>query len=947
MRGGESGPVVSLGEPDKSSLFEKVRIAEMPPDPEIPLPRSEVDLLERWISAGCTAEQNTTDPSGSGVTDHDVLPTFLLRCTVCHGLRRQEAGLDLRTRESILHGGKSGPAIVLGAPADSLLVQKIRAGDMPPKKSLLDAGVKPVPARELAQIEAWVLAGAPQAPPIIDLASTPDDPLVHAQDREFWAFQPARRVEPPSVAGVHLLQNPVDAFLLASLEAAGLSFAPEADRATLIRRLSFDLTGLPPDPTDVDEFLHDPDEQAYEKLVDRMLASPRHGERWGRYWLDAVGYADSEGGKLDADHPRPHAWRYRDYVIRSLNNDKPYDRFLLEQIAGDELADYEHAPTITHDLYDQLVATGFLRMGPDSTSEREVAFGTDRVDVIADEIDILSSTLLGLTLRCARCHNHKYDPLPQRDYYRLAAIFKGAYDEHDWLKPRPGSEKQYRFDLRTLPYVTTQEKLAWESEKQRIEREIDVLRKDLEQRSAALQESTLNQRLAALPEVLRDDLRKMLATAPESRDDVLKYLAEKFESSLRVRQEDLPGLDAEFARAAKEIQDQIAAFESQRQPEPMIQALWDRGTPSPSYIYQRGDVENPGAWVQPGVPAVLTDGRTPFSIAPPWEGASSTGRRLAFARWLVRPDHPLTARVLVNRVWARHFGAGLVRSLGNFGHTGVPPTHPELLDWLATEFVNQGYRLKSLHRLLVTSRAYRQGSRVTPELERLDPENRLLSRMPLQRLDAEAVRDAMLWVSGQLDARRQGPADPVDVREDGLVTVLGTERGWRRSIYARQRRKEIPTFLETFDLPAMNPNCLERTESIVAPQALLLLNNAEVLALARAFAERVLREVGPDPALQVTHVFRLALGREPGTQEQQLGEQALASLTAEWAAASAEAAPSGVTPSGGTPDVVTPAPTGPASTAPAPTAPAPTAPARALADYCHILFNSGAFLYVD
>ncbi len=378
------------------------------------------------------ADTNRAEPVA--LNQHDVIPIMLRHCTACHGSRRKEANLDLRDKSGMLRGGKSGPAIVPGKPDESLLIKKIRAGSMPPNKRLVEVSVKPVDPSELDTLTHWIASGAPEIALAPDVATTSPDPMVPDKDREFWAFRSPKAVAVPVVRDQGRVRNPIDAFILQRLEQHGLSFSPEADRSTLIRRLSFDLTGLPPEPSEIDAFLADRAPDAYGRLVERLLASPRYGERWGRFWLDLAGYADSEG-KREQEVDRPGAWRYRDYVIRSFNDDKPYDRFLLEQIAGDELADYEHAPQITQQIYDNLVATGFLRMAPDGTWANITSYTADRVEVVADEIDVLGSAVMGMTMKCARCHNHKFDPIPQRDYYRLVAIFKGALDEYDWLKP--------------------------------------------------------------------------------------------------------------------------------------------------------------------------------------------------------------------------------------------------------------------------------------------------------------------------------------------------------------------------------------------------------------------------------------------------------------------------------------------------------------------------------
>jgi mono/diheme cytochrome c family protein len=853
LKGGESGPVIVPGKPDESPLYEKVHGGMMPPGKKDRLDGAEVDTIRRWIAAGARLGPGDggAGPAPGAVTQHDVIPILLRRCTVCHGLRRQEGGLDLRSRSAMLRGGKSGPAIVPGKPAESRVIRKVRSGRMPPRDRLVEVSVKPIEPAETDVLVRWIAAGAPEVALAPDVATTTPDPVVSDKDRDFWAFRPPGPVAVPAVRHAARLRNPIDAFVLQKLEQKGLALAPEADRPTLLRRASFDLTGLPPEPAEVRAFLADRAPDAYERMIDRLLASPRYGERWGRFWLDLAGYADSEG-KREQDLPRPHAWRYRDYVIRSFNADKPYDRFLLEQLAGDELADYENAPAITPELYDNLVATGFLRMAPDPTWANITGYVADRLEVIADEIDVLGSAVLGLTLKCARCHSHKFDPIPQRDYYRLVDVFKGAYDEHDWLKPdvRPGigPVSQDVLGGRHLPHVTTAERRAWEAHNRAIQRDLDALAGE-------------------------------------------------------------PG--------AKESR--VKALRARLLPEPRVHALWDRGEPSPTYVYRRGDPLSTGRLVGPGVPSVLTDGRTPFEVKPPWPGAKATGRRLAFARWLTRPDHPLTARVAVNRLWKHHFGTGLVQSLGNFGKSGTPPSHPELLDWLAREFVRQGWSLKAMHRLIMTSAAYRQSSMVTGAHEKSDPDNRLVSRMPLVRLDAEALYDTLLLVAGRLDETPRGPADAIEARADGLVTPAGTARGWRRLIYVRQSRKQPPTHLETFDSPQMNPNCLERRESTVAPQALHLMNNGMVRQLAEAFAGRVWREVGADPAEQVERVCLIALGRPPGREEKEVGVAALGRLRDVWAKHLAAA---------GKPD-------------------GDAVGLKALAGYCHSIMNSAAFLYVD
>ncbi|MBM3776461.1 MAG: DUF1549 domain-containing protein, partial [Acidobacteria bacterium] len=417
-RGGESGRVVVPEKPQESSLYEKISKGLMPLDKKTTLSSAEIAVIRRWIEAGASSRGGASAMSKTGITEnlteHDVIPLMLLHCTPCHGTRIQEAGLDLRSRASMLKGGRSGPAIVPGRPDQSLILKRIRAVEMPPPKRVLEASVAPMTPGEVDRLAKWIEQGAPEGRVEADVATTDPDPLVSEKDRQFWAFQAPRAVQAPAVRDVDRVRNPIDAFLLHKLEGKGLSFSPEADRLTLMRRAYFDLTGLPPEPEELEAFLADRDPNAYDKLIGRLLASPRYGERWARYWLDLAGYTDL-----------PHAYRYRDYVIRSFNSDKPYDRFLQEQIAGDELADYESAPVITAKMMDNLVATGFLRMIPDRTGSRLTNFVIDRVPVVADAIDVFASSTLGLTIKCARCHSHKFDPIPQRDYYRLLDVFKG------------------------------------------------------------------------------------------------------------------------------------------------------------------------------------------------------------------------------------------------------------------------------------------------------------------------------------------------------------------------------------------------------------------------------------------------------------------------------------------------------------------------------------------
>ena len=842
VAGGDAGSIIDRDRLDASVLLERVVSGEMPPEDETPLSAGQIRQFREWIESGANFRK---PPRQKEVSQHDVIPILLLRCTACHGTRRQEAGLDLRTRESILKGGKSGAAVVPGKPDESLLIQRVHNEEMPPRRKLVSVSVKPMTASELKIVEAWIQNGLPIVEG--DVAQKANQrSKVTDEDKAFWSFQPPRAVKVPLNAVAS--SNPIDAFVAAKLADRGLNLATRAGQNTLVRRACFALHGLPPDPDSVDAFVADWAPDSFKHLVDQLLASPRYGERWGRHWLDAAGYADSEGAQNE-DRIRPHMWRYRDYVIRAFNVDKPYDQFLMEQIAGDELVDYSDEDAISPEVYDNLVATGFLRTTPDRTFANITNFVPDRLEVIADEIQVFSSAVLGLTLQCARCHDHKFDPLSQRDYYSLTAIFKDAYDEHDWLKSQ---------GPRTLPHVTTAERTAWRNQVQQIDNKIAVLQEQVEAES-----------------------------------------------------------DADKQAALKK---QIAELNSQKPPEPRIRALWSRGEPSPAYLLRRGNHLTPGEPVSPNVPESLVPAGFEFEPLPPPK-KSGTGRRSALGRWLTRPDHPLTARVIVNRIWKHHFGRGIVPTVDNFGTTGERPSHPELLDWLATEFVRSGWSFKWLHRQILTSATWQQSSLIhepkggTDSVVSDDDRVSLLYGGPLRRMEAEVVRDSLLSLSGQLDLTPFGKPDSVTERPDGLVTSVRSKAGWRRSIYVLQRRTKIPTLLENFDSPQMGPNCLQRSESTVAPQALHLLNNGMVHELAGHFADRVIRRVGSDPQKQITECWRLALSRHPTSEELHEGQVSLMRLTTHWREVEGETDES--------------------------------AARKSLASFCHAIMNSAAFLYID
>lgn len=890
IQGGDSGSLLAGGDSQQGLMFELVNERRMPPpDDSEPLPDAERELLLKWLKSGAPlpSGQSLREIERTSVTEVDVVPILLRRCTMCHGADYQLGQLDLRTRSALLKGGKSGPAALARDAAGSRMVQQIRDQQCPPKDELSRAAIEPMTAQELTTLMGWIDAGLPVARESNELVAAVDPGHAESAERvtgdqavadePHWAFQKPRRAAVPVVESTSRIHGPIDAYVLQALRARQLEFAPAADRLTLLRRVTLDLTGLPPTPDEIRRFMADERPGSYERLVDQLLASPRYGERWGRFWLDLAGYADSEG-KRHADKIRPWAWRYRDYVIRSFNSNLPYDRFLVQQLAGDELVQYDDPLNADEETIEHLVATGFLRMAPDGTSANPVNRYPDRIEVIADELDVLARGVMGLTMNCARCHSHKYDPISQREYYAYMAVFRGAYDEYNWMVPQPFTNQWKRALPRYLTVVTAEQRAENEAANA-------ALKSQLEQ---------LEQQLQA------DDLEPAKRT---------------------------------------QLEKQKAQLKNKLVPLPQIRALWDRGQPSPMYVYRRGDENQPAVPVSPGVLSVLTGPDLEYDVTAVAQDARSTYRRLAFANWLVDPDHPLTARVITNRIWKHHFGFGLVRSLDNFGRLGTPPTHPELLDWLALRLIDSGWDVKSLHRAMVTSQTYRQSSFASQDALQRDPDNRWLSRMPMRRLSAEEVRDAILFVSGRLNERPYGPPDAVQVRKDGLVTSQPVQNRWRRSVYVRHRRKEMPSILETFDLPQMNPNCVQRTISTVVSQPLYLLNSAMIHSLSRDFARRIHTQAGSDQAEQIRLATLAIWGRSPTPLELETGLAALEQLRSEWVQRAAHQSPPPADEnSDATPDADS---DGESSLA------ARDADFSAFADYCHVLINSAAFLYVD
>ncbi len=877
-----------------------------------------MSLVRHRLSLLCVLLLGSVPPLAAAelTFERDVRPILKAHCFHCHGEGEElKGGVDLRLRRFMATPTKDGIHVMVpGKPEESEMMQLIREGEMPEKGRKLTA-------EEMGILEQWIAQGAKTLRE--EPAEVPKF-WITEEEREFWAFQPIRRPEPPAVKNPARVRTPVDAFILAKLEAQGLDFAPEADKTTLLRRVTLDLTGLPPTPEEVAAFLSDTAPDAYEKAVDRLLASPAYGERWARHWLDVAGYADSNGF-TEVDSPRPHAWHYRDYVIRSLNADKPWDQFIQEQLAGDELAgvDRFHLRGAIEDpaRRDMLTATGFLRMSPDGTGDAVPDQNLARNQVIADTLQVVSSSLLGLTVACAQCHDHRYDPIAHTDYTRLRAIFEPAYNWKQWRKPAE----------RLVSLYTAEERAKADA----IEAEAKKIDEDAKAMNAKFKDEIFEKRLAALPAELHEKIRETRKTPAGKRTPEQQQLF-KDHPGLNVDAGSLDLFDREADKQVKARKAEAEKLRATKPPEQFLMALTEViGEVPETFLFYRGDHAQPRDKVAPGELEILNL-TSPATIPAKDSALPSTGRRLAYARHLTNGKHPLVPRVLVNRFWLNHFGRGIVNTPGDFGTQGERPTHPELLDWLASEFVDGGWKLKPFHKLLVTSTVYRQSARHDASL-RADPENEFYGRFKLKRLDAEQLRDAMLLVSGKLNPQPFGAPLPVAVDLSGRITVgqqkkdgngdpIGIERlgeqEFRRSIYTQVRRKQPLTVLDTFDAPIMSPNCAVRTFTTVAPQSLMLMNDSFVVSTATHLAERLRREHAGNARAQVERGWRLLFGEAPSDTEMR---DALLFLAEQSETLRARAA----------------------ANPPKKDAPAPDPQLQALASLCQALLSTNRFLYVE
>jgi mono/diheme cytochrome c family protein len=772
----------------------------------------------------------------------DIQPILAKHCIACHGAKKQRSSLRLDSVRAARLGGNAGPALVPGKSSESRLIQAVTGSNeevavMPPKGPRLSA-------REVALLRAWIDGGAPI--PASETTVRGDTTSKH------WAFQPVRRPAEPALKNANWCRNAIDRFILARLEKQGIAPSPEADRVTLLRRVALDLTGLPPAPKEIDDFLADRRPDAYERAVDRLLASPHYGERWGRHWLDLARYADSNGYSIDA--PRS-VWKYRDWVLDAFNNNKPFDQFVIEQLAGDLL------PGAT---LEQRIATGFHR-NTQINEEGGIDLEQFRVESIIDRTNTTGTVFLGLTVGCCQCHDHKFDPLSQREYYQLFAFFNSC-DEPQLELPAPEQVRKrsevrahiakLEKRLKTLDMATPERVAAWEG--------------GLTPESRAMLPAKV-QTILAIASNGRSFRQQQAVVMAYRNYEQVRHAVGGLGQPLNY----LAAAHVQAMTARKILEKQIAELQKEMPVIPTTLVLKERATPRVTNIHLGGDFLRKGAVVTPDVPRTL----------PPL-AKKERATRLDLARWLVDRKNPLTPRVTMNRFWQQYFGLGIVETENDFGTHGTPPSHPELLDWLASEFMARGWSMKAMHRLIVTSATYRQSSRNRPELATIDARNRLLARQNRLRLDAEVVRDVALASSGLLTRTFGGPS-VYPPQPNGVYAFTQVPRTWEANSGADRYRRGLYTYfwrsaphpdLTVFDAPEALAACTRRNRSNTPLQALTLLNDQGFFEFARALGSRILRESKGEDAERINYAFRLCLGRPPNTRERQTLERLLARL---------------------------------------------------------------------
>ncbi len=809
------------------------------------------------------AEDDPAPPS----FEKDILPILAQRCHDCHGGDLKEARLDLRSLSSMLRGGESGPAVVRGEPQTSLLVERVLSREMPPGKEKLTAA-------ESALIQHWVKAGLPAKEQI----GPPTDSLFTEEEQSHWAFRPLASPPIPAINDADQDRTPIDRFLLARLRAKHLSFDRPADRQTLLRRVTFDLTGLPSTVEELVEFEQESRADVYERAVERLLNSPQFGVRWGRHWLDIAGYTDTVTFDEDFGPVRGFAdgkWRYRDYVVDAFNRDLPYDQFILEQLAGDEVVKWRNAAEYSPEVVKNLVATGFLRTPEDLTVDDPRPFVI--WSTVHETVEHIGASFLGLSLHCARCHSHKFEPIPQRDYYAMMALVTPALNPKAWKNGRE----------RLLPDAPETQKHNSE-----IDRSVGEAQQQIATIRRGWEVKLRDEKLKAIPEPIRLDLRTALDLPADKQDPVQKYLVDKLGPLVKVEPAAIDVALTETERESlKQLNARIAELNAKKRSHGWIHAVYDVGPPPATHVFKRGEFETPVREVPPGFLRVLSGPHTEKLLETTLPNTS--GRRTALARWITGAESPasgLAARVMVNRIWQHLFGQGLAANSENVGMSGSAPTHPELLDWLAADFRANGWKIKRVVRQIVLSAAYRQSSVANqimaegePSPTEVDPLNTLLWRMRLRRLDAEAMRDAVASQCGRLDLSLGGPPIALDYDlKSGRVSDkdLAATAAYRRSVYLENRRVYNPTFLSTFDRPIVTRGVCRREQSATAPQALSLMNDPFMVANSERCADGIRSRVQSSPDEQIQEAYRLILGRVPDGDERRWCGQLLVEQSA-------------------------------------------------------------------
>jgi Protein of unknown function (DUF1549)/Protein of unknown function (DUF1553)/Planctomycete cytochrome C len=799
-----------------------------------------ISIIAILASARGVHAADLAKPEDVQFFEKQVRPLLEARCLKCHGAEAKvKGGLHLTTRESVLKGGELGAVVSLDQPDKSLLLAAIGyEGElkMPPKGKL--------PADEAEILTRWVKSRVPWTPGldltppgIVRAEPVRSGPPTVEEAKSFWSFKAIQKPEVPQVHHPEWVRNPIDAFVLAKLESKGMSPAPSAGKVALLRRAYYDLTGLPPSPAEVDAFVADTSADAYENVIDKLLASPHYGEKWGRYWLDLVRYGESNS--YERDNPKPNVWRFRDYVIRSFNDDKPYDRFVKEQLAGDEMPQAVESA-------DPIIATGFYRLGiwDDEPNDRLQA----RYDNLDDIVTTTGQVFLGLTVDCARCHNHKIDPIPQADYYRLLAFFQNV---NAYSNGGPTDE---------APIASAAGRQAYEAR-----------RKEREERRRNAQATVMQ---------TEEDFRQILSGEPGRG----KIAADEVHDL--IKKEGKRVLGAERFAQYQTLRKQVESLASDPVNTDLALCVTEHGAHAPdTFICLRGNANVPGDKVVPGFPQIL-GGRDALIPEPP-KGAKTSGRRTVLAKWIASTENPLFARVMANRLFQYHFGRGIVRSPNNFGTQGDKPTHPELLDWLASKLVEGGWRMKSMHRLIMTSNAYRMSSKGDPAALAADPQNDLLWRFDLRRLTAEEIRDSILALDGTLNLKLYGPSIYPHIPREVMAGQSVPGKGWdksppeeatRRSIYVHVKRSLQVPILQSFDTAETDRSCPVRFVTVQPTQALGMLNGSFIHGEAAKLAVRLKKEAGDDRAKQVSLAWRLATCREPSEQEINRSLQLMQSL---------------------------------------------------------------------